>query len=465
MWDFKAKQTHVHLLCCANKASALSQGPLFLLHSCAPSNNIGPIAYQEYNNALFGQASITSFAVERVCIPWHYQFSYVHVTYAEQTSTFHNLLAIKNKSLSVVYPQKQWKCTMMLFTNLVHPEWISVRCDEKILGDVICSVQTPQIIISTGTNKSTDEVNFACSSFQLLKYKQCFLLLWDCGGSDFSRCCLNAEQIPFQITNISELYFVLKASSTMISPVLSVRQNRTDFITKFTYKRNTETYTISQNNDTKETYGFHFCTTDRKELQSSSALFQCPDGPYFSSLYLCDGTIDCIETQSDETNCTCELQFLGPTCMILSIPNKTQVCSTLYYTTHNYSCQKFSEMEHKSSRTVPTSEVFNCGHGQEIDALLLNDLVPDCGPNAEDEIMLVFALVNTTGAECANPNQLPCSPGHPLCCNSSNICTFRFDQFDHLLPCRNGGHLKSCTEFECNMMFNTRGAPALRRRL
>ena len=43
--------------------------------------------------------------------------------------------------------------------------------------------------------------------------------------------------------------------------------------------------------------------------------------------------------------------------------------------------------------------------------------------------------------------------GHTRCFNFTDICHYKLNEENHIMPCRNGGHLENCEEFECNVMF------------
>ena len=95
--------------------------------------------------------------------------------------------------------------------------------------------------------------------------------------------------------------------------------------------------------------------------------------------------------------------------------------------------------------------LFTCKSGQNLSKLLVNDLVADCGPNAEDE----DALFKSKGKNfnCSEPNMLPCKVNHPRCYHIFEICTYKLNNMNILVPCRTGEHLQYCKEFQCNMMF------------
>ena len=94
----------------------------------------------------------------------------------------------------------------------------------------------------------------------------------------------------------------------------------------------------------------------------------------------------------------------------------------------------------------------NICNDQSIDKLFIYDLVFDCGANREDEPILMSLLVNKTYSSCAQPYMISCMEGHSKCYYLRDICTYRLDIYHHMIPCRNGGHLEYCKNFECNMM-------------
>ena len=95
------------------------------------------------------------------------------------------------------------------------------------------------------------------------------------------------------------------------------------------------------------------------------------------------------------------------------------------------------------------NNLFNCYNGKQISMHLLNDLVPDCGSEAEDEFLLKHLAAGTKFA-CPTKGQLPCIDGHGVCYHVSQICTFQLNVLKHLFPCQTGQHLENCKIFECN---------------
>ena len=122
--------------------------------------------------------------------------------------------------------------------------------------------------------------------------------------------------------------------------------------------------------------------------------------------------------------------------------------STFY---NNLRCYLLDET-HKKLTFVAETKTYNCTNGLRIHFSMVNDLVPDCRPDAEDEEFLKNVKHNQLYT-CFDKNQIPCRIGHPRCFNISDICTYRLDELNNLIPCRTGEHLQNCIDFECNMLF------------
>ena len=48
---------------------------------------------------------------------------------------------------------------------------------------------------------------------------------------------------------------------------------------------------------------------------------------------------------------------------------------------------------------------------------------------------------------------MACLKGHSKCFNLTDICIYQLNANKYMTPCRNGCHLQSCKNFECNMKF------------
>ena len=136
----------------------------------------------------------------------------------------------------------------------------------------------------------------------------------------------------------------------------------------------------------------------------------------------------------------------------------TTLCTFNYYMDITGLCKKYeskmfakniqTQISMKSQSLIP----FLCHSDQPLDASLVNDLVSDCGPKFEDEPELL-AIVNKTQTFLCKSHEFPCMEGHSKCFNITDICSYKLNTENYLIPCRNGGHLEKCVKFECNMMF------------
>ena len=83
------------------------------------------------------------------------------------------------------------------------------------------------------------------------------------------------------------------------------------------------------------------------------------------------------------------------------------------------------------------SKQFICNDARTIDKLFIDNLIFDCGPNGEDEPILMSLLINKTYSLCAQPNMIPCLEGHSKCYYLREIYTYKLDIYHHMIPCRN----------------------------
>ena len=157
----------------------------------------------------------------------------------------------------------------------------------------------------------------------------------------------------------------------------------------------------------------------------------------------------------DEIGCQCDnVHSCTSRCKYLDKKNTT--CSTFYFK-HQGQCKKFLFYTIVSMNDMKVyselSEKFKCGNGIQMNKLLGNDLVADCGPNAEDESLLSYSTDHSTIFNCPEPDRLHCVSRHPRCYKISDICHYKLNEMKHLSPCRTGNNLENCEHFECNMKF------------
>ena len=100
-----------------------------------------------------------------------------------------------------------------------------------------------------------------------------------------------------------------------------------------------------------------------------------------------------------------------------------------------------------------SDKYFRCNDGSYIHEALVNDLFGDCGPEAEDEPILAALLEYGHHFSCNDPSQLHCREGHSRCFTVADICKYKIDERGFLFPCRNGGHLENCKDYQCSSHY------------
>ena len=62
------------------------------------------------------------------------------------------------------------RCTLMLLTNLAEPEWVPIKCGQRIIGDIMCMVPR-----NVNTN-----VNISLNGDLVIFEKQCIFITGTC---------------------------------------------------------------------------------------------------------------------------------------------------------------------------------------------------------------------------------------------------------------------------------------------
>ncbi len=174
-------------------------------------------------------------------------------------------------------------------------------------------------------------------------------------------------------------------------------------------------------------------------------------------MFVCDGVGDCANDFTDETSCSRE-QSVKTKGKVYSPKgqSKFSCLTSLFYESVTGECYKYTSSEwNKLTFTHDREEstYFVCNNKLQIDKNLVDDLVPDCGPEAEDEPKMKDLLKYNRLESCLHPYLIPCREGHSKCFNVSDVCKYKLNSRHHIFPCRNGEHLESCKQFECNSMF------------
>ncbi len=402
--------------------------PLGLNFQAAKWIDGAPLGYQQFEN-------------------YHFHHNYLaNLTLLHRLTTRTvNLTSLKGGCVVSMYPHSSQKdtCTVMLMSNLLEPEWVTVHCYDKLLADVYCSVQNPN---SPNTTEQPD--NSFCS--KLTVSKKCFEITWI--NTTMAAYCRQAKNLVALATsaNLIDFQHILSVTDSKLSPIVSSHPDKFGEISLFTFSERYHQYMHSAVTKHHRLAGYEIRAVGRVSFQVKSNLFSCGEGRLVSVLWECDGTNDCSEEKpSDETSC----HLNTTTELSISTGSQRAICSALHFVDLQGKCAIFH------SFLTPTFKVRKSEAKKQVnqslctDLSLFDDLVADCGPSGQDEPALISMLTHKKRFTCSVEGEIPCRQGHTACFSVTDICVFALDQKRHLRPCRNGGHLQSCKEFECNAMF------------
>ncbi len=359
----------------------------------------------------------------------------------------------KDKAIHQLYPHSHHKraCVMMMVANLAQPDWLYVNCDEKLIGDTFCS-------ISFNTHKYNNIGRISsnvCSHDWLLSGNNCFQFIWISGRSEMEAHITAFE--PVFLEQMGPFHEFLNLQNLYISPLLvrSLEQNKALLQT---FSPIYEHYEHKILNVSDGVSGFGAFYQKAKKLHKSQNLFKCSNGINILQLHVCDTMNDCAQEEShDEHFCSCPGVWSNvpdfQLCKIMSTVGKMK-CSPVYFMNKTNDCAKFYNPVEQKHLSATDSEKYHCKDmPKKIDQVFVDDLFADCGPNAHDEPLLLSLLKFGKVHPCEHENEIPCLKGHTECYNFSDTCNLRFDAHNKLQPCRNGGHLTTCKQFECNVKF------------
>ena len=207
------------------------------------------------------------------------------------------------------------------------------------------------------------------------------------------------------------------------------------------------------------------------DIKVTSTLFQCNNGEIISSIRQCNGFMDCFDGE-DENNCSCFVRFrqISDSYYCRYLCKKPECfCSKLFFQSHKSGC-----FQYKPLITDQNGKIDNSKIKAEIDLLytcpnetltleweLVNDLIPDCKSNADENILYLILTNNykynltqsDTSSKYNSEEHRYCCEGHPKMYHVSKECIYQVDQKGILQTCRNGKHLQNCSEFNCQKHF------------
>ena len=177
-----------------------------------------------------------------------------------------------------------------------------------------------------------------------------------------------------------------------------------------------------QNKSEAEGFGIYY--ENPLIFETDASMFKCLNQMYISIQFACDGLNNCLGVE-DEKNCKCnQTNDCSTSCKIISSIQGRKTCSLFYMKTADGHCHLYNSINGKyhqsstikcntlqtnfhSSPEYSTHKGFSCNNAVNISSLLVNDLVSDCGPEADDEPLLK-SIATGNSSHCINKNQIPC---------------------------------------------------------
>ena len=462
---------------------------MFIKHFCFDFqgrlawDNGGPVAFQQFLNTNYMRKLVTYYC-------FCYDDKINKINKCDLYSSYcPNIDQIKSSASSIIHPLVKGteQCTMMLFSNLAEPDWIFISCNEPYLYIVVCSKNKQlQAKQKQYYNTMSLDSDFKCYKFSIMVTNKCFTLNW--------KNLSHVQHLPYlQNSSTNNIYqefhhifdFMLMENMVLFV-LLEIGSNTLKALKIYRYL---DVVVYKNTFLSKAVEGIYLSRSKMLRLSVKNILFHCTNGGFVLIDYICDLSVDCPNDKSDEENCTCWNVLMRNRCKKITTKIRKK-CSFLYYSSHSGECLKYNNMskfsnsywnlyalgpckEHVCGRcrrkAKMVEEIYNkntvvvnrsldtnayeCVKGQMLDFTLINDLIPDCGPDAEDEPKLNSLLRNNIYHSCPKPDMIPCKEGHSHCFTIMDICAYKLSKFNNIFPCRNGKYLQNCIKFQCNTMF------------
>ncbi len=364
-----------------------------------------------------------------------------------------SLYSVKVQAQTKVYPNysSTTPCTIMLMTNLASPEWISISCTEKMLINVVCMSQQSAKFSPNKVNDDSIASGRHCPYKFIFYRKLCYFFIWydyqstkqqESYGFPLQEECEKVELKSFDHNDPQFFSFLYEAISAHFPSVLYQQFLHNKPVRKYIFDQvlNTNTFQSQYVTHLFNASGLHSCFANRQLVSLGLNILSCSGGSHVTSMSVCDKHSDCPgEDISDESVCDNN--------------SSNSSCPHSFHMSVKGECLLYLSFTNMDSReTTFNKTYFLCGNKTRVDSTLLNDLVVDCVEH-EDEPHLTDLIFLHNYHSCEISGQVPCKDGHSKCFDLHDVCLYKLNKHNYMTPCRTGGHLVKCADFECNVDF------------
>ncbi len=358
----------------------------------------------------------------------------------------------------MIYPQvhNETRCSLLMFSNLAEPEWINIHCNKKIVSDVFCFVSTQN---HTGPKIAENFPNIGdelCFNGDISKGDFCYLFHWltDADVRDYSHNCSALGSVTADIKTSESLQFLSKTISTPFPQILF--DDASGSVAKLRVEKHLNLFHFGIEKMNKSG-GLFVCQKSKAKVSMPRNTLQCLGVGYISQVHSCNNHSSCsVNNRGMVCHCgeVSEQQKISPANLR---GNKKEPCLTdLHFLNIQGECEKYVLESSSDAANFMTVEKdsYVCNNTKKIFSALVDDLVADCSPEADDEMQLLTLLTGGNfDQDCKTLDQVPCKTGHCKGFNFTQICEYQLDSLNHLCPCRTGAHVSSCHDFECTVNF------------
>ena len=186
---------------------------------------------------------------------------------------------------------------------------------------------------------------------------------------------------------------------------------------------------------------FTVCKITKSPISTGINRLQCRKGGYILQKFVCDGRTDCPNDSGDEDFCFCnqvnKKTLTNNSCKVFKVNQSILHCTGSYYVGIKGSCEKYDSNDNNILDNFFCSNIGHCSmHQKNISFTLLS---------AQENVIFP-----------CRPSEIPCIVS-TTCFNLNDICLYKLNTENQIIPCKTGDQLQNCVKFECNTFYKCPG--------